>query len=216
MRAPDIDLTSPASRNLTDDPAVGSTNFPEPVASTLGHVERLLVAADDQMLCVAHLVDKPDPTWFGHLAVIRSSIEALSRVWFLTDPDVTALERARRLANERLSELQHADSLLANQLADLPEELKKQWKDHTREQRARLGAWARERGIPNPGGSLGETRPRPLDLVALIYSGGDEASVGKLLGAWHYSTLSSVAHGLPDGMSQYVRLAAPEGHAHLV
>lgn len=89
---------------------------PALLPATLGHIERLLVAADDQVLCVAHLTDKPDPTWFGHLAVIRSSIEALSRVWFLTDPNVTALERSRRLANERLSELQHADSLLANQL----------------------------------------------------------------------------------------------------
>lgn len=76
-----------------------------------------------------------------------------------------------------------------------------------------MGKRARD---PKSRGSLGEARPRPLDLVALIYSGGNEASMGKLLGAWHYSTLSSVAHGLPDGMSQYVQIAAPGEHAHLV
>ena len=220
MHGPGIDLTSPAHKNLSGDAAVGSAEFPGPVEATLGHVERLMVAADDQMLCIAHLMAKPEPSWFGHLAVIRSCVEALSRMWFLTDPAVAPLERSRRFANERLYELQHANTLLAEELAGLPDELKQQAKDHLREVGARFRTWAKERGIPSPGGSLGERRPGPTALLALIYAE-DEAGVpdAKALGAWHYSAFSAVAHGLPEGMSRYVHSPTDGGHgeqAHLV
>ena len=57
MRAPDIDLTSEAHQQLKDDPVAGTAGFPTPIAQTLGRVERLIFAGDDQALGVAGVAD---------------------------------------------------------------------------------------------------------------------------------------------------------------
>ena len=214
MRAPNVDLTSAAHQNLRQDSVIGTTDLPEPIATTLGHVERLLLAGDDQVRCLAHLMRKPTPSWFGHLALIRSAVEAMSRAWLLTDPMITVIERVRRFANERLYELQHAQTMLDKHFAGLPDEVRTAITDHVGTQHGRLSAWAKSHGLTNPGGQFGDRRPDPTALLVSIYSkAGDTSNV---LGAWNYSELSSVIHGLPDGMSRYRGTAGPDDHPHLV
>ena len=214
MRAPTVDLTSAAHQNLRQDSVLGTTDFPEPIATTLGHVERLLLAGEDQILCLAHLMRKPAPSWFGHLALVRSAVEAIGCAWFLTDPVITPLERVRRFANERIYELQHAQTMLDKHFAGLPQEVRTAITNHVGAQRGRLSDWAKFHGIPNPGGQLGDRRPGPTALLVSIYS--EAGGQTKVLGAWNYSELSSVVHGLPDGMSRYRGTAGPDGHPHLL
>lgn len=221
LRPPGLDLSSEAYRHLKADKDLETASFPAPIMAAFGHVERLLIASDDEVRCVAHLLRKPDPSWFGHLPVIRSAVETLSRAWYLTEPAISPTERARRFANEHICEVQHAHSMLADTLQGLPGELVQTIKAHLQDKRSGLKDWAKGQGLPYDGGWLGmPRRPGPTNLVAQIYA---EAGAGlaapDAVGAWQYSTLSSVAHGLPDGMSQYVEPAVadtPDAHAHLV
>ena len=215
MRAPAIDLTSEAHQQLKEDAVIETAGFPAPIAQTLGHVERLIFAGDDQALGVAHLLAKPEPSWFGHLAVVRSAVESLSRVWNLTEPGVPVLERATRMANELLAEIQHAESMLAGDLAALPSDVLTKSKEHVANRRAGIADWAKTHGVANPGGYLAPGRPRPLGLVGQLYeSEGRGLQGAAILGAWNYSTLSSPAHGLPEGIAQYVQ-SDPEPHLEL-
>lgn len=218
MLPPTMDITSPAYQQLKDDGALSSAGFPSPIYGVYGHIERLLIASDDQARCVAHLLAKPEPSWFGHLASIRSTVESLSRIWFLADPAIASVERATRLANEQLYEISHATNMLKDYLTGMPAGLYKQAETHLADRRKGLSDWAKAQGVVNPGGFLGAKRPGPSELLAAVYadSGLQDAAA---LGAWNYSELSKVAHGLPEGMARYLVPAvpgSPDAHPHLV
>jgi hypothetical protein len=168
MLPPTMDITSPAHQQLKDDGALSSPGFPSPIYGVYGHIERLLIASDDQARCVAHLLAKPEPSWFGHLASIRSTVESLSRVWFLADPAIASVERATRLANEQLYEISHATNMLKDYLTGMPAELYKQAETHLADRRKGLSDWAKAQGVVNPGGFLGAKRPGPSELLAAV------------------------------------------------
>src|SRR5689334_15447638 len=79
MVPPEMDLSAPACKDYQADQSLAVGSFSHPTMSLLGHVERLLIAIDDQVRCVSHLLTKEEPSWFGHLAVIREAVEAASR-----------------------------------------------------------------------------------------------------------------------------------------
>jgi hypothetical protein len=220
MRGPELDLTSPAHHDLKDDVDLTVGAFANPVALTLGHVERLLVAADDHAHGLNRLLTQEQPPWFSHIAVVRAGIETMGRVWLLTDSTISSTERVTRYANELLYEIQHGYEMLNGPFKTLPPDLINDVKTHLQARRGMLIDWANAHEVPNPGGMLGAGRLRPTETLIAMYQW-DSPAVPHLdaLGAWHYSEASAVAHGLPDGMRRYFVGADaedPDAHAHLV
>ncbi len=218
MLPPDLDLMSTASKQLREATKLTSSDVPDPMTMVFAHVERLLLAGDDHLRSVGDLLLADRVPWFGHIPVVRSGVETLSRAWHLTDPAVSSLDRVVRMLNERIYEFNHVHSVLADPACTMPQHLIDGAKAHASKNIRAYNAWAKSHGVPTRGGPLGPGRAGPMALLAQIYdaeSGG--TPMIQALGLFRYSELSSIAHGLPDGMARYVVDDADDGtdHAHM-
>lgn len=211
MLPPDLDATSTAHKELADGPGLANDALGDPVYATYGHIERLWLVVDDLLRGVETLLPPVEVSWFAHLPVVRSSVECLSRLWWLTERPIGPVRRVVRFFNERLAEIQHSFDVLDKSADALPDDLITRAREEQHAKRRELTDWATAQGVRNPGGFLGdEGRPKPTQLLASLYQHEAEDFGAGILGLWHYSELSAVAHGLPDGMDRYPVVGAIE------
>lgn len=205
----DIDPRSIAHRDRNSDNELATPGLANPASDMVAHVERLLFAVDDQIKAIGRILQFDEPTFFGLAGIARSTFEAASRLWYITDPNVTTCERIVRYLNERLYELDVAASLAGDHEQAKAEQQKK---------RQNIYAWGKAHQIAREGSYFGGRRKRPTDLARLLYADLAE-SIGHtelgLLGPLQYSHLSSLAHALPDGVNHFFEQAAPSSHAHM-
>lgn len=221
MLPPDIDLTSPAYKDLKQDATLGDpATLAHPIYDVLAHLELLFHAANDHLDAVGRLLAGEDPSWFGHIAVARAVVETSSRTWLMADPGIGALERVRLHLLEHQYEMAHQSHLYAGPFKALPVEIYDAGKADLAANRALVISWATNAGLSVTSGQLTGPRVRPSDLMVLLFES-DAAAAGTgqaaILAAYHYNRLSAVAHGLPSGVSIYHRPStATNGHAHNV
>ncbi len=102
---PEMGQGSAASRHVSNQPSLRTSDDPAPVRDALGTLERLTFAIEDELRGLARVFRGDEPPWFAHIPLIRGAVELLSRLWWLSDPTVDGGEIVRRHWNERLYEV---------------------------------------------------------------------------------------------------------------
>jgi hypothetical protein len=80
------------------------------VASAISQAVASLVAAEDQLVCMEHVLREPLTT-FGITTLARGVVEACTRAWWLLDPGIDARSRVARYMTDRLETLWEARKL---------------------------------------------------------------------------------------------------------
>lgn len=220
MLPPSIDLSSFANQELKQDDQWGDpTTVATPMYETLAHLELLFHAACDHMRSLGKLLHSDPVSWFGHIAVARSVAETSSRMWWLADDGIGALDRVGRHLAERLAECNVRQRHLDGAWGSFPPALHTAAQAEVDAAKHIINTWAQQNGLPtSQAGNLNLSRPGSTKLLALLYEA-DQSSTATngqagALATFHYHQQSAVAHGGPSGVALYHQQGGAGGHAH--
>jgi hypothetical protein len=172
----------------------------DPVQAAHAEAQLLLLGANDSANSMARLLSSDPTPLYAHTVLARSALEHAGRSWWLMDPEIGVKRRVARGMNERIFALTESSRL------PLDDERRRAQKRRTAllDIGVELGFRKVRDNKKRP--ALDEQRPGQTEIIRKLLATGDDRRLGQIL----YGFFSAVAHGTLFGLSNSVKLDAPE------